>query len=341
MRGKEQIIMKFSKLLSAAFLSVAIAGAALADGYWRQSTELLDARAGLAAVELDGRVYAAGGSGLTQPNNTVEVYDPSTLQWRDNTALPRGLERFGFAAVNGRLYAAGGYAASEETRMNSADLGEYQRPEFEPLRPSASVWSLDPDEGIWQRETAMPGPKASFQLVALGGQLYALGGEDGADGVFVFDPVARNWAVMSAPAEISRRGAAAVVLNDLIYFMGGVDDGAVTGRVDIFDPATESWTIGPALPGPRAGHAAAVLNGEIHVLGGRGERLSTTLSSHVRLDHATGEWVEEPALQSPRTDAAAVAINDELMVIGGGAGGGFFAPFTAIGATDIFTPDAD
>ncbi|GJL96384.1 MAG: hypothetical protein DHS20C06_02010 [Hyphobacterium sp.] len=333
--------MKFSHLLSAAFLSVVATGAVLADGYWRQATELLDARAGLAAIELDGRVYAAGGSGLTQPNDTVEVYDPSTLQWRDNTALPRGLERFGFAAVDGRLYAAGGYAASEASRMNSNDLGEYQRPEFEPLRPSASVWSLDPDEGIWQRETAMPGPKASFQLVSLSGQLYAIGGEDGAEGVFVFDPTVRNWTVMSAPAEISRRGAAAVVLNDHIYFMGGVDDGAVTGRVDIFDPATESWTIGPALPGPRAGHAAAVLNGEIHVLGGRGERLSTTLSSHVRLDGATGEWVEEPALQSPRTDAAAVAVNGELMVIGGGAGGGFFAPFTAIGATDIFTPDAD
>ncbi|QNL18941.1 hypothetical protein HXX25_06020 [Hyphobacterium sp. CCMP332] len=331
--------MSALRVLAVLSLSLVTAGSALADGYWRRAPELPDARAGLAAVEMNGRVYAAGGSGLTEPNSTVEVYDPSTMQWVDDTALPRGLERFGFAAVNGRLYAAGGYAASDRAVNDTGAFGEFRRPEFEPLRPSADMWSLNPLEGIWQRETSMPGPKASFQLIALNGLLYAIGGEDGTDGVFVFDPEARSWAILAAPSEITRRGAAAVALNDRIYFIGGVDEGVVTGRVDIFDPATESWTIGPALPEPRAGHAAAVVDGAIHVAGGRSESLSTTLSSHVRLEMATGSWVEEPALESPRTDAAMVSINGELMIMGGGAGGGFFAPFTAIGATDIFTPE--
>lgn len=331
-------VLRFLTVLS---LSVVTAGAALADGYWRRAPELLDARAGLAAVELNGRVYAAGGSGLTVPNSTVEVYDPSTLQWRDDSSLPRGLERFGLAAVGGRLYAAGGYAASDQVGASGNDLAGYRRPEFEPLRPSAEMWSLDPREGVWQRETAMPGPKASFQLVALGGLLYAIGGEDGTDGVFIFDPASRSWSVIGAPSEITRRGAAAVAMDGHIYFIGGVDEGVVTGRVDIFDPETGSWTIGPALPEPRAGHAAAALDGRIHIAGGRSESLSTTLSSHLVLDPESGGWREEAALESPRTDAAMVAINGELMVIGGGAGGGFFAPFTAIGATDIFTPAND
>lgn len=331
-------VLRFLTVLSLCFLT---AGAVLADGSWRRAPELPDARAGLAAVEMRGRVYAAGGSGLTVPNSTVEVFNPTTLQWRDEPALPRGLERFGFAAVNGRLYAAGGYSASDPLRSAGSELGEYRRREFEPLRPSAEVWSLDPLEGIWQRETAMPGPKASFQLVALGGLLYAIGGEEGTDGVFVFDPVERSWSVTGAPSEITRRGAAAVAVEGRIYFIGGVDEGVVTGRVDIFDPESGSWTIGPALPEPRAGHAAAVLDGRIHIVGGRSESLSTTLSSHLALDRVAGIWSEEPPLESPRTDAAMVAINGELMVIGGGAGGGFFAPFTAISATDIFTPAND
>lgn len=333
--------MTMLRFLSVTSLCLVSAAVALADGDWRQAPELPDARAGLAAVEMNGRVYAAGGSGLTVPNNTVEVFDPSTLQWRDEPALPRGLERFGFTAFDGRLYAAGGYAASDQLGIAGNDLGEYRRPAFEPLRPSAEMWSLDPLEGIWQRETAMPGPKASFQLVALDGLLYAIGGEDGTDGVFVFDPAARSWSIIGAPEEITRRGAAAVAFGGKIYFIGGVDEGVVTGRVDIFDPAAESWTIGPALPEPRAGHAAAVLDGRIHIAGGRSESLSTTLSSHLALDPVAGRWVEELPLESPRTDAAMVAINGELMVIGGGAGGGFFAPFTAIGATDIFTPAND
>lgn len=334
--------MRPTGLIPAILLSVIFCQTAFADGYWRPAPELPDARAGLSAVVLNGRVYAAGGSGLTEPNSTVEVFEPSRLIWIEEAGLPRGLERFGFAALDGRLYAAGGYAGPETSRFTTEVVGgEFRRPQFEPLRPSADMWSFDPAENVWQRETSMPGPKASFQLVALDGQLYALGGEDGSDGVFVFNPELRRWSLMDAPREIARRGAAAVAHEGRIYFMGGVANGAATARVDIFDPASGSWGIGPAMPQARAGHAAAVLNGTIHVVGGRGEGLSTTLSSHIRLDLQTNSWAEEPGLASPRTDAAAVAINGELMVIGGGAGGGFFAPFTAISATDIFTPEND
>ncbi|WP_421792003.1 Kelch repeat-containing protein [Hyphobacterium sp.] len=334
--------MRFDQFVLSLVCGAIFASAAVADGYWRRSAELLDPRAGLSAVTLDGRVYAAGGSGLTEPNSTVEVYDPSRLQWNEATGLPRGLERFGFATLDGRLYAAGGYAGPEQSRYSGLDLnnsGDFQRPAFEPLRPSAEMWSLNPAENIWQRETAMPGPKAAFQLVALNGLLYAIGGEEGSDGIFVFDPARRSWSEMDAPEEIARRGAASVARNGRIYFMGGVTQGVPTARVDIFDPETGSWSIGPAMPQPRAGHSAAVLDGAIHVLGGRGEGMSTTLSSHIRLDTGATQWADEPDLQSPRTDAAAVAINGELMIIGGGAGGGFFAPFTAIGGTDIFTPE--
>jgi N-acetylneuraminic acid mutarotase len=331
------------RAISVLVLGVATAAGAFADGYWRPSAELPDPRAGLAAVELNGRIYAAGGSGLTEPNSTVEFFDPSTLQWRDTSALPRGLERFGMAALNGRIYAAGGYALGNRSDRSgnefSTQSNEFVRLDLEPLGPINEMWSMDPAEGTWLRETSMPGPKASFQLLALNDRLYAVGGEDGLDGVFVFDPQTRLWDILPAPAEVSRRGAAAVVLDGRIYLIGGVDNGTTTGRVDIFDPATGNWTIGPALPAPRAGHAAAVLDGAIHVVGGRSEGLNSTLDSHLRLDPDTGGWGEAASLQTPRTDAAAVSVNGELMVIGGGAGGGFFAPFTAIGATEIYSPD--
>lgn len=328
--------------ISVLVLSAVAAASAYADGFWRPSAELPEPRAGLAAVELDGRVYAAGGSGLTEPNSNVDVYDPSTMRWREIRSLPRGLERFGFAALNGRLYAAGGYAAGNGNESRTSEFrqsSDFVRLDLDPLGPSNEMWSMNPADGEWLRETAMPGPKASFQLLALNGRLYAVGGEDGLEGVFVFNPENRLWDILSSPAEIARRGAASVAFDGRIYMIGGVDDGITTGRVDIFDPETGNWTIGPALPEPRAGHAAAVLNGQIHVLGGRSEGLTSTLDSHLRLDTDRDAWVEETALRTPRTDAAAVSLNSELMIIGGGAGGGFFAPFTAIGATEIFTPD--
>lgn len=293
--------------------------AALADGEWSDGPRLQDPRSGLAAIEFEGQIYAAGGAGLTQPRNEVEILNLSLGEWRDTTALPAGLERFGLAAIDGRIYAAGGYAAREG------------------VRPIADMWSFDPAAGIWAREPAMPGPKASFQLVATEDRLYAIGGETGAPETYVYDPEEQVWETLDAPEDVARRGASSVVSGGLIYLIGGAREGAATARVDVYDPEADSWTRLSDMPSPRAGHAAAILNGRIHVFGGRGVDLSQTLSDHLVYDIASDSWETVDDLPAPRTDASAAVIDGQIYLIGGGAGGGFFAPFTAVDETDIYT----
>ncbi|MEE2567244.1 Kelch repeat-containing protein [Hyphobacterium marinum] len=310
------------KFLTALALVCLWPALASAQGEWRDGPALLSPRSGLAAAELEGKIYAAGGAGLTQPRNEVEVFDPDLGEWRDVTALPSGLERFGMTAANGRLYAAGGYAAREG------------------VRPIADMWSYAPETGVWQRETAMPGPMASFQLVGHDGHLYALGGETGTSGMFVFDIEAREWTARDdTPDDVSRRGGAAVVVDGRILFIGGAHSGIATERVDVYDIASGTWSQAADMPTPRAGHAAVLSGGRIHVFGGRGEDLSRTLSDHISYDPVTDSWRAESELRSPRTDAAAATLNGMVYLVGGGAGGGFFAPFTAIDVTDIFVPD--
>ena len=135
-------------------------------GPWSIGPRLDQARAGLSATVLDGRVYAAGGAGLANPRDALEVYDPETRAWRVLKPMPVGLERFGMAVLDGRIWVAGGY---------SSEGG---------AEPIDSVWSYDPLTDAWSGESALPGPKASLSLVALNGQLYALGGEDGAPWLF-------------------------------------------------------------------------------------------------------------------------------------------------------------
>ncbi len=313
----------FRKLITGLTLACALPSLALAGGDWRDGPSLLAPRSGLAAAELDGRIYAAGGAGLTQPRSEVEVYDPRIGDWRDVMPLPAGLERFGLTAANGRLYAAGGYAAREG------------------VRPIADMWSFDPAGGVWQRETPMPGPKASFQLVATDTHLYALGGETGTPGLFVFDIEAREWETIDVSDDISRRGAAALMIEDRIYFLGGARRGMAAARVDIYDTQTGEWSRGTDMPTPRAGHAAAYIDGEIHIFGGRGANLSQTLSDHISYNVANDVWSVESELRTPRTDATAVSLDGEVYLVGGGAGGGFFAPFTAVDVTDIFVPASD
>ena len=125
---------------------------------WRAGPALASARSGLSAAVLEGRIYAAGGSGLVDPRDDFEVFDPEFGIWSPRPALPEGLERFAMAQAGGRVYVAGGY---------SADSGP---------SPVASVWSYDPQANVWQSEPDMPGPKASFSMLAHGGKLYSLGG---------------------------------------------------------------------------------------------------------------------------------------------------------------------
>lgn len=286
---------------------------------WRVGPELDNPRAGLNAVEFEGVIYAAGGAGLVDPRDDFESYDPLVGQWRFLAPLPVGLERFGLTAGEERLWIAGGYSAESGSE------------------PIASVWSYDPEADVWQSETEMPGPKASFSLIAIEGRLYAIGGEDGSHGVFVYDIDAQSWSTVDAPPETNRRGASVIAVNQKIWLIGGASAGVATGRVDIYDPASDLWTIGPALPAPRAGHAAALIGDEIHVFGGRSADMRLTLDDHLKLSVTDRVWQDGPKMMIPRTEAAAATLDGEIFLIGGGAGSGFFAPFTAVDSVDILT----
>lgn len=289
-------------------------------GPWSLGPRLDQARAGLSATVLDGRVYAAGGAGLADPRDALEVYDPEAGAWRVLKPLPVGLERFGMAVLEDRIWVAGGY---------SSDGG---------AEPIDNVWSYDPLTDAWSGETALPGPKASLSLVALNDQLYALGGEDGAPGLFVYAPDTQSWSALEAPAEINRRGAAAVAVGDELWLIGGAQNGQATPRVDVYHTVSQSWRRAPDLPEPRAGHAAAVLDGHIHVFGGRSADMRRTLASHIVLDADAEVWRSLPDMPAPRTESGVVTLDDGIWLIGGGSGAGFFAPFTALDAVDIFSP---
>jgi len=301
--------------------SPAVSGLSLS-GPWMTGPPLELARAGLSAVVSDRRIYAAGGAGLVGPRDDFESYNPETGRWRARAPLPVGLERFAMTAADGRIWVAGGY---------SSEGGN---------APVGGVWSYDPEADIWQSEPEMPGEKASFAMIAVDGRLYALGGEAGATDMFVYDLAAMEWSTRAAPPETARRGVAAVLLDGEIWLIGGASQGRASARVDVYDPAEDSWRRGPDLPAPRAGHAAAVLNGAIHVFGGRSADLRTTLSDHLRLG-PEGRWTEAPGMISARTEAAAATLDGSIWLIGGGAGSGFFAPFTSVDSVDVYTPQAD
>jgi N-acetylneuraminic acid mutarotase len=87
------------------------------------------------------------------------------------------------------------------------------------------------------------------------------------------------------------------------------------------------------LPQARGGHAAVVLGGKIHVLGG-GNAVET-LALHSVYDPGTDSWSEAAPLPRAKGSPAAVALNGKIWVIGGRSG------LEDFGDVDVYDPATD
>ena len=117
--------------------------------------------------------------------------------------------------------------------------------------------------------------------------------------------------------------------------IGGFDgtSNVPADRVDAYDPAAKSWSRAAPLPAPRGGHAAVVLDGKIHVLGG-GNGVST-LADHSVYDPATNRWSRLAPLRRPKGSPAAVVFGGRIYAIGGRSGN------LDYGDVDIYDADGD
>ncbi len=102
-----------------------------------------------------------------------------------------------------------------------------------------------------------------------------------------------------------------------ILVAGGFDPkGVEQSSVEIFDPATRTFSPGPPMLVPRAVHTASLLSGKVLVVGG--SKRATGLASSEIFDPATGKWAAGPTLTEGRYEHAMVDVPPiSAMVIGG------------------------
>ena len=106
------------------------------------------------------------------------------------------------------------------------------------------------------------------------GFLYVIGGRGGPDTNKLdrYDPIEDEWQVLT-PMPTARSGLAVAVFDGKLVVMGGEVDFAnpptrVFPQVEMYDPATDSWTSLDPMPIPRHGIGAATVDGLIYVPGG-------------------------------------------------------------------------
>lgn len=192
----------------------------------------------------------------------------------------------------------------------------------------SSVEMYDPATNRWTPVAPMGTARSALAAVALGINLYALGGEDESknslSSMEMYDPATNRWSAV-APMGTERSALAAVANGGKIYALGGVTTGPKYGAssarklssAEMYDPATKKWSTVAPMRSIRSTLAAVSLAGKIYALGGEDEKMSPFLNSVEVFDPATNKWSATAPMRTARSQLAAVALGAKIYALGG------------------------
>lgn len=285
---------------------------------WEVQAPLSQPRSRMATVEVDGLIYVIGGEGEDGASlDLVEIYDLATNQWRQGAPMASARANLAMTISGQDLIVAGGSrisnAANNATASNEIaiydDMARYDR--------VADRWTAG---------GKLPMPLAGTAIAVYGDMLYLLGGWNGRqmqDGVWQLPleqferATAQDWVMVSRlPKAVAWFGA--VMVNDLLYVVGGFD-----GRQELADFATYNVTSGEwrrltSLSTPRGGVSLVFDGITVLALGGG---WTSTIQNHERYDALTNQWT---TIDSPITGEwrhfGAAANEGSVYILGGWSG---------------------
>lgn len=273
---------------------------------------LPDANSEFAVAETNGKIYVLGGYPSSGESvTTVQVYDIATDRWSRAAPLPEPLHHPVAIGVGGRIYSLGGQIG----RSASVDT---------PL-----AIALDPAENRWVRLAPMPTPRGAGAAAAIGDRIYVVGGRPPAGNAFeVYDISDNAWTKLpDLPAAANQRNhLAATAIGGKVYVAGGRYNGGgfrspMTDRLDIFDPATNTWTSGAPLPRPRGGLNGVAAYGCFHTWGGEGSNIgepNNVFPDHAVYNPRTNTWTSLAGLPTPIHGVTGAAFVDGILYMPGG-----------------------
>ena len=180
--------------------------------------------------------------------------------------------------------------------------------------------------------------------VKAGNKYYLIGGRGDGRSVQIYDPVVSTWS-SGASLPIQMHHFQAVESDGLIYVVG-----AWTGEfpneqnldtVYIYNPAIDSWRVGPAIPGDRnrGSTGAIAYKGKIYVVAGNdgGHNTGATLVSWFdEFDPATGTWTQLADAPRGRDHFQVAIVNDKMYVAGGRDSSSSDLFGSVIGEVDVY-----
>ena len=199
------------------------------------------------------KIYTIGGrSGWTSAtgpidSGTNELYDPSTDTWETMKLMPTNRSGLGASVVNGKIHLIG------------ADIHE--------------VYDVYADS--WTTGQLLPLPLLvyGYSSTVVNNKIYVIAWNQ----THIYDAKSDSWSLGASPIiNVSGSGVCAttgIMAPKRIYVIGGALGFEGTDKTQIYDPKSDTWTLGAHMPTDRLGLTVAVVNDQIYAIGGLGSAI--------------------------------------------------------------------
>jgi N-acetylneuraminic acid mutarotase len=168
-----------------------------------------------------------------------------------------------------------------------------------------------PSLGHWETGPSAPVALAEVAGGIIGNSLYLVG--EGNPATLAYNLVTHTWIDNLAARPFPGNHHAAEVVDGKLYILGGLDSGQ--GKVQIYDPATNQWSLGADMPFGAGSCASSIIGGQIYVAGGI---VGTADNNRLaRYDPATNQWTELAAMPVARNHTASATDGQKLYIFGG------------------------
>jgi N-acetylneuraminic acid mutarotase len=162
------------------------------------------------------------------------------------------------------------------------------------------------------------------------GVLYLVGHSSPA--TFAYDLARQVWISNVPQRPFTGDHHAAEVVDGKLYLFGGLGGGS-EGKVQIFNPYTQQWTLGANMPFASGSASTALIRGKVYVAGGIVG--STTVAAAAVYDPVTNMWASIAPMPDGRNHAASGTDGRLFYVFGGRGPGSGEGNFVAQGFDDV------
>nr|CAH8824809.1 unnamed protein product [Trichobilharzia regenti] len=237
------------------------------------------------------------------PSDSVETFNPRTLEWGELPDLPISYRYVAACSLGTCVYVIGGCNRSE--RLNT-------------------VYFLDiaqQEEG-WRLLSPMHYKRGLLAACTNKGLIYVCGGFDGQSrlrSLEVYHPKIDEWRILEEMTT-AREGAGLVAVDDILYCLGGYDGFHLLNSMEAFDLHCGTWSTCKPMYMRRSGAGCALLGETIYVCGGYGGaegrgplHLDSVEAYNTRLD----QWTVITSMNVPRCYVGACPLAGKIYVAAG------------------------